>query len=77
MIFGLTSDLTMIIVKSMTSAPARFERVMGKVLLGLYWKTALLYMGDVIVFNSEGLAGVLDCLRSAGLNMECLLIQRK
>ena len=69
MIFGLTSDLTIIIVKSMTSAPARFERLMGKVLLGLHWKTALLYLGDVIVFNSERLAEVLDSLRSAGLKL--------
>ena len=69
MIFGLTSaiDLTIIIVKSMTSAPARFERLMGKVLLGLHWKTALFYLDDVIVFISERLAEVLDCLRSEGL----------
>ena len=69
MIFGLTSDLTIIIVKSMTSAPARFERLMGKVLLGLHWKTALLYLGDVIVFIRERLAEVLDCIRSAGLKL--------
>ena len=60
----------------LTSAPARFERLMEKVLLGLHWKTALLYLDDVIVFSSdidthlERLAEVLDRLRSAGLKLK-------
>ena len=68
--FDIWVNLTIIIVKSMTSAPARFERLMGKVLLGLHWKTAVSCLGDVIVFISERLAEVLDCLRSAGLKLK-------
>ena len=34
----------------LTCAPATFERLMERVLHGIQWKTALLYLDDVIVF---------------------------
>ncbi|WP_435331366.1 reverse transcriptase family protein, partial [Klebsiella pneumoniae] len=34
------------------SAPGCFERLMERVLDGLQWKTALVYLDDVIVFGS-------------------------
>ena len=34
------------------NAPSTFERLMEKVLSGLQWKVALLYLDDIIVFSS-------------------------
>lgn len=40
-------------MESLTSAPAKFERQMGRVLKGLQRKTLLLYLNDVIVFSLD------------------------
>ena len=37
----------------LTSAPATFQRLMEQVLRGLHWKTALLYLDDVIVIAPD------------------------
>ena len=34
------------------NAPSTFERLMERVLMGLQWKVALLYLDDVIVFST-------------------------
>ena len=68
----------------LTSAPATFQRLMEQVLRGLHWKTALLYLDDVIViapdFQShlDRLAEVLQRLQQAGLKLKpkkCELLQ--
>ena len=67
------------------NAPATFERLMGKVLDGLSWKTCLVYLDDVIVFGKDfettltRLSEVFDRLRNAGLKLspkKCELFQR-
>ena len=66
------------------NAPSCFERLMERVLEGLHWKTALLYIDDVIVFGStfeeelERLREVFQRLRAANLKLspkKCLLFQ--
>ena len=66
------------------NAPSCFERLMERVLEGLHWKTALLYIDDVIVFGRtfgeelERLREVLRRLRAANLKLspkKCLLFQ--
>ena len=70
----------------LTSAPATFQRLMEQVLRGLHWKTALLYLDDVIVISPdfashlERLEEVLQRLQSAGLKLKpqkCELLQTK
>ena len=70
----------------LTSAPATFQRLMEQVLRGLHWKTALLYLDEVIViapdFSShlQRLEEVLQRLQGAGLKLKpqkCELLQRK
>ena len=70
----------------LTSAPATFQRLMEQVLRGLHWKTALLYLDDVIViapdFSShlQRLEEVLQRLQGAGLKLKpqkCELLQKR
>lgn len=66
------------------NAPGVFERLMEKVLNGLQWKTALVYIDDILVFGStfeeelERLEEVLGRLRDANLKLspkKCALFQ--
>ena len=68
------------------NAPSCFERLMERVLDGLQWKTALVYIDDVIVYGStfeeelERLEEVLRRLRGAHLKLspkKCVLFQRE
>ena len=58
------------------NAPSTFERLMEKVLAGLQWKIALLYLDDVIVFSStveqqlDRLRLVFERLRKANLQLK-------
>ena len=60
----------------LTSAPATFQRLMERVLVGLHWKTLLLYLDDVIVIapdfdtHLERLGEVLSRLKTAGLKLK-------
>jgi hypothetical protein len=66
------------------NAPATFERLMEKVLSGLHWEVALIYLDDVIVFAKtieeelHRLKIVFDRFRQAGLKLKpkkCELFQ--
>ena len=66
------------------NAPATFQRLMEKVLAGLQWEYAVLYIDDIVVFGpSVGVALdrlqiVLDRLRQAGLRLKpskCTLLK--
>ena len=68
------------------NAPATFERVMERVLDGLQWRTALVYLDDVIVYGGtfeeelERLEEVFQRLRMARLKLspkKCLLFQKE
>ena len=68
------------------NAPASFERLMEQVLKGLYWRTALVYLDDIIVIGKtfeqelERLAEVFRRFRDANLKLspkKCLLFQRE
>lgn len=68
------------------NAPSTFERLMERVLDGLQWKVALLYLDDVIVFSSdmeqhmERLRLVFDRIRGANLQLKpkkCHLFQEE
>ncbi|KAK8381385.1 hypothetical protein O3P69_018454 [Scylla paramamosain] len=68
------------------NAPSCFERLMERVLDGVQWKTALMYVDDVIVFGStfegelERLKEVLQRLRKANLKFspkKCSLFQHE
>ena len=70
----------------LTSAPATFQRLMEQVLRGLHWKTALLYLDDVIVISPDfashlhRLEEVLQRLQGAGLKLKpqkCELLQKQ
>lgn len=70
----------------LTSAPATFQRLMERVMEGLYWRTLLLYLDDVIViapdFESliQRLDEVLARLQQAGLKLKpskCELLRTK
>ena len=60
----------------MCNAPGTFERLMERVLAGLQWKVALLYLDDVIVFSStieqhiEHLGLVFERIRKANLQLK-------
>ncbi|ROT72619.1 hypothetical protein C7M84_008980 [Penaeus vannamei] len=66
------------------NAPSCFERLMERVLEGLQWRTALVYLDDIIVFGGsfdeelERLEVVLRRLRAANLKLspkKCLFFQ--
>jgi hypothetical protein len=63
------------------NAPATFQRLMEKVLAGLQWEFAVLYIDDIVVFGFsvaiqlDRLETVLDSLRRAGL--KCTLLKPK
>ena len=68
----------------LTSTPATFQRLMEQVLLGLYWKTLLLYLEDVIVISPDfdsylqRLEEVFRQLQDTGLKLKptkCELLQ--
>ena len=58
------------------NAPSTFERLMERVLMGLQWKVALLYLDDVIVFSTtveqqlERLKLIFDRIRKANLQLK-------
>ena len=62
----------------LTNAPAMFDRMMGRVLRGLYWETCLMYLDDVIVVGRTfekhvvRLHQVLPRLRDANLKLSSL-----
>ena len=68
------------------NAPATFQRLMEKVLAGLQWEIAVLYIDDIVVFGSsvpehlERLEVIFGRLRQAGLKLKpskCALLRRK
>ena len=68
------------------NAPSRFERLMEKVLEGLQWTSALVYIDDVLVYGGTfeeeltRLEEVLGCMQTANLNMsprKCILFQHE
>ena len=68
------------------NAPATFQRLMEKVLAGLQWKTAVVYLDDVIVYGRtfeehlERLEEVFQRLQAAGLKLKpskCQFAQRE
>jgi len=68
------------------NAPATFQRLMEKVLAGLQWQIAVLYIDDIVVFGSsvaehlERLETIFSRLRKAGLKLKpskCTLLKRK
>ena len=68
------------------NAPATFQRLMERVLSGLQWEIAVLYIDDIIVYGNgikdhlRRLARVLDRLRQTGLKLKpakCDLLKRK
>ena len=70
----------------LVNAPATFERLMERVLDGLLWKSALVYLDDVLVYGStfeetvSRLEEVLGRLRLANLKLspkKCCLFQRE
>ena len=58
------------------NAPATFQRLMERVLMGLQWEQCLVYLDDIIVFGAtfeetlQRLRHVLDRLRAAGLKLK-------
>ena len=68
------------------NAPATFEHLMKKVLEGLHWKTALVYLDDVIVFGQsfdkemKNFTEVFERFRAAHLKLgfkKCHLFQKE
>jgi hypothetical protein len=81
---GLYQFLTMPF--GLCNAPATFQRLMEKVLMGLQWEIAVLYLDDIIVFGRtvpehlSRLEQVFDRLRKAGLKLKpskCAILKRK
>ena len=81
---GLYRYLTMPF--GLCNAPATFQRLMEHTLRGLQWKTAVLYIDDIIVFSNtvlnhyQRLGEVLDRLRQTGLKLKpekCKLLRKK
>lgn len=70
----------------LVNAPATFERLMERVLDGLLWKSALVYLDDVVVYGGsfeatlERLEAVLKRFRESNLKLspkKCCLFQRQ
>ena len=68
------------------NAPATFERFMERVLKGLYWKTYLAYLDDIIVMgrtsdeNLKNMVEVLQRITTARLKLsvkKCALFQKQ
>ncbi|KAK3887003.1 hypothetical protein Pcinc_002634 [Petrolisthes cinctipes] len=68
------------------NAPATFEHLMDRVLEGLHWQTALIYLDDVIVFGQifdqefKRLSEVFNKIRAAHLKLnpkKCHLFQKE
>ena len=68
------------------NAPATFERLMERVLKGLYWNSILLYLYDIIVMSKtfaehfKNLGEVLQRISMAGMKLsakECAFFQRQ
>lgn len=68
------------------NAPATFQRLMDRVLVGLQWETCLVYLDDIIVLGSDveqmlqRLGQVFDRLRQANLKLKpakCCLFRRQ
>jgi len=66
------------------NAPATFEHLMECILDGLQWKSALIYLDDVIVYGNtfelelERLEVVFQCFKQANLKLnpkKCVLFQ--
>ena len=81
---GLYRFLTMPF--GLCNAPATFQRLMERVLRGLQWEVAVLYIDDIIVFadtvesHLQRLGAVLDRLRQAGLKLKpekCELLRER
>ena len=81
---GLYRFLTMPF--GLCNAPATFQRLMERVLRGLQWEVAVLYIDDIIAFadsvesHLKRLGAVLDRLRQAGLKLKpekCELLREK
>ena len=67
------------------NAPATFQRLMKRVLMGLQWEQCLVYLDDIIVFGAtfeetlKRLRTVMECLEAAGLKLKpskCKWFQR-
>lgn len=70
----------------LTGAPATFQRLMDRVLRGLSWKIAMVYLDDIIVIGKsvedciDNMAQVFERLSKAGLKLKpkkCFLLQRQ
>ncbi|MDY6929837.1 MAG: RNase H-like domain-containing protein [Pseudomonadota bacterium] len=70
----------------LTNAPGTFQRLMEKVLQGLQWEIAVLYIDDIVVFSAtlddhlDRLEKVMGRLRQAGLKLKpskCDLLARQ
>jgi len=81
---GLFRFLTMPF--GLCNAPATFERLMERVLAGLQWEIAVLYIDDIVVFSNDlethlaRLGQVLQRLRTAGLKLKpvkCKLLKHR
>ena len=68
------------------NAPASFQRLMESILRGLQWKTAILYIDDILVFGKtvkeagQNLGVVLQRLQEAGLKLKaskCQLFRKQ
>ena len=69
----------------LTNAPATFERLMEKVLLGLLWKVCVVHLDDIICYGNSfdsaliNLKAIFQRLREAGLRLKpqkCKLLQQ-
>ena len=60
----------------LSNAPATFQRLMEKVLMGLQWQKCLVYLDDIIVFGKDfdetlvNLECVMERLKQAGLKLK-------
>ena len=70
----------------LVNAPAKFERLMERVLRGIAWSECLVYLDDILVFGPNfettlaRLESVLDRLGAAGLKLKakkCQLFQEE
>ena len=70
----------------LTNAPATFQRLMERVLAGLHWSIALVYIDDIIIFSQtfedhlKDLEEVLYRLKTAGLKLKpkkCCLFRKQ